>query len=222
MRLRYIIESSNTPQLTVPFPEQEKTLNLTTKNEKVFAIKEIKEFLYNIVPDQRDEIIQNIAHKLKVDLGKLPRNLLLSWDVIKKMNHEGLITFGSHTVTHPMLLNIPKEVANHEIVQSKKDIENRINQSITSFFYPDGHLSEGIKHLVRDAGYRSAISTIHGLNTIKTDLFELKRISSGNSPFLCVFAFNLTGLLGKFRRYIKKILNSILVKVYRKNYAEKN
>lgn len=163
MRLNYIIKATKEDFLKMSFLDEEKMFSLKTMSEKLFTIKEIKKFLYNVVPEEKDKIIESIVNELKVNINEIPTNLLLSWDEIKKMNEEGLVSFGSHTLTHPMLLKMPTEVVIREVSKSKIDIESKVGQEITSFCYPDGYFSEDIKNIVRDAGYHTAISTIYPL-----------------------------------------------------------
>ena len=105
-----------------------------------------------------------------------------------------------------MLLKMPTDVIMHEIVKSKKDIESKIGQRLTSFCYPDGYFSEKLKVVVRNSGYRTAVSTIYGLNTKETSPYELRRIEVGNQP-LCVFAMNIAGILGRIQLFKKKFIN---------------
>jgi len=94
------------------------------------------------------------------------------------------IEFGSHTITHPMLSRIPPEAARREIGDSKRMLEDRLGIEVPYFCYPRGDLSDAVKRIVRDEGYRAACSTLPGLNDRRTDLFELRRtyISRRDSP----------------------------------------
>lgn len=150
-----------------------------------------------------------------INLSEIP-DILLSWD--DKMNEKRLVTFGSHTLTHPMLLKMPAAVATREVAKSKADIEGWLGEKITSFCYPDGYFSEKIKDIVREAGYRTAVSTVNGLNTDETDPYELRRIG-GRQSILVRFCLECGRDSGKNAKVREETTNAR--EVNRRSYAGK-
>lgn len=71
----------------------------------------------------------------------------------------GVFTYGSHTVTHPMLSDLDTDSAREEIEVSKRDLETRFGTEISTFCYPAGNFSAQTLDLVREAGYRAAVVT---------------------------------------------------------------
>ena len=103
---------------------------------------------------------------------------MLSWDEIRVMSWHN-ISFGAHTVTHPILTRMPLAEAAEEIITSKKTIEKQLQTPIKLFAYPNGScddFNDSIKKVLRDAGFLCAVTTIWGTNIVHTDPFELKRI----------------------------------------------
>jgi len=82
---------------------------------------------------------------------------------------------GSHTLTHPHLTRLSQADAREEIVDSKKFLEDLFGVGIEHFCYPYGDWNETVRDLVHDAGYRTACTTINGVNTPATASLELKR-----------------------------------------------
>ncbi len=72
---------------------------------------------------------------------------LLSWGEIIEMSKYG-IEFGAHTLNHPYLPQINLEDAEHEILQSKVEIEDRIQKSVEFFAYPYGFFDKNIEKIV--------------------------------------------------------------------------
>ena len=107
----------------------------------------------------------------------------LDWREVKEMQAQGM-EFGSHTLTHPMLSQVPHDVARREIGESRRMLEDRLGTGIPFFCYPRGDFNGAVKRMVRDEGYRAACSTLPGLNDRRTDLFGLRRtyISRHDSP----------------------------------------
>ena len=105
------------------------------------------------------------------DSRDLDPNLMLTWDDVKIMHKHG-ISFGSHTVNHPILSRLRMEKARCEIYDSKRIIEEKLGSTVTTFAYPGGKkedFSEEIKEIVGDAGYTCALTAIFGANTIAHD-----------------------------------------------------
>lgn len=113
---------------------------------------------------------------LIVDEVERPLGDRLGWKQIQKMQDSGLVTFGSHTVTHPWLPEVKSEVAlRYEIFNSKSILEEKLKRQVNCFSYPGGRFNEHIKDLVARAGYKLAVATSPGKRYSKNDLFLLKR-----------------------------------------------
>ncbi len=85
---------------------------------------------------------------------------------------------GSHTLTHPYLTQIPKDQARQEIVASRKKLEDLFARPIEHFCYPYGDWDNAVRDLVIDAGYKTACTTIPGVNTPRDSPFALKRFTA--------------------------------------------
>jgi len=48
------------------------------------------------------------------------------------------LTFGSHTMTHPILANLPVSELDWELATSRQVIENQIGKAVRLFAYPNG------------------------------------------------------------------------------------
>ena len=118
------------------------------------------------------------------------------------MLNSGFVSFGSHTSTHPNLNNIAVEEVKKEICESKTDIELLLNQSIDHFAYPKGCYSQKHFDILRDAGYKTAVTIIPGWNNFKNEThpFELKRIFLSGIDDVAMFAAKLSGLWYKIHR----------------------
>ena len=63
-----------------------------------------------------------------------------------------------------------------EIVESKAQLEQILDQRVNSFAYPHGSLSTETAHIVREAGFTCACSALAGLVGPSTDRFQLPRM----------------------------------------------
>lgn len=100
---------------------------------------------------------------------------LLSWNDVVQLDREGTLTFEAHSVTHPNLLALDAASARAEIAGSKVALEARLGRPVAAFSYPAGLFEGRERQLVREAGYRLAVSCEPGVNLPSTDRFALRR-----------------------------------------------
>ena len=145
--------------------------------------------------DQKKMLINNLATAggVKIPDG-LGEKLNLSWSEIHAMSSNG-IDFGAHTVTHPVLTRASLQQAKYEIFQSKVEIENRLNKQVTAFAYPRGMLGDFNAQtvaLLKQAGFKCAVTGIPGMISQQTDPYKFGRIAPGDNRH--AFKFLASGL----------------------------
>lgn len=126
------------------------------------------------------------------EIGKPGR---LNWGQIKEMQASGLISFGSHTMTHPFLETISSdETLAMEISRSRQLLEQELGRPVRTFSYPCGRFTERVKSFVQDAGYSSAVVTNPGSSCPDDDIFALKRLRiSENAANMFIFWAETSG-----------------------------
>lgn len=83
----------------------------------------------------------------------------LTWEQLREMVADPLVTIASHSMTHPDdLRELPADRLRQEIVESKRVLETELGISIKDFVYPVGKYDEAVKEWVQQAGYRSALT----------------------------------------------------------------
>ena len=80
----------------------------------------------------------------------------LTWNEVQQLAKSDMVSIGGHTITHPILPNCPSMIANREIVESKRMIEDRLGCEIKHFSYPNGDFTEREMGMVKQAGYVTA------------------------------------------------------------------
>lgn len=148
----------------------------------------------NINQRQKDRFIEGLAKELGVKSYPKIDNTMLLWEDAIELDRAGF-GIGSHTVTHPNLPNSDDEYAEYEIKESKNIIEEKLSKTINLFAYPNGgtlaHFNEYIKTVVKDAGFIGAVTSIDGLISKRSDIYELKRKGVGDNMRLCLLATEL-------------------------------
>jgi peptidoglycan/xylan/chitin deacetylase (PgdA/CDA1 family) len=88
--------------------------------------------------DQMRAVIRHLAAEYGVDSAALTRRECLSWNEIKALARDPLITIGAHTVNHYMLAKFPPEVVSRELERSRDDIAARIDVRPRHLAFPVG------------------------------------------------------------------------------------
>ncbi len=125
----------------------------------------------------------------------------LTWAEIKEMSRNG-ISFGSHTKEHLVLSRLTDQnTLWDEIAGSKAMIEQSAGIPVLYFSYPIGVFTQQIKDLVKEAGYKAAVTTNRGKDYSNTrDLYELHRVSVRNGDLSWSFWGKLSGYYNFFRK----------------------
>lgn len=88
---------------------------------------------------------------------------------------------GGHTHTHPILNSIDDTTAEFEIGECKARLEHLLGTEIRTFAYPNGvpekDFSERHKSIVRNTGYRIAVTTQAGYSRFGHDSYEIPRFT---------------------------------------------
>jgi len=128
----------------------------------------------------------SLQRKKRHDEAELKRETKLSDQQVQEMLDSGCIELGSHSMTHANFLRIESEAVGRELIDSKHALEERFGVSVGSFAYPFGLYHPQQVELVKQAGYRSAVTTREGIeNAGSWEPLALKRIKiSGKDNWL--------------------------------------
>lgn len=145
----------------------------------------------------------------------LRENLPLEPEHVLQMDRENM-EIGSHTLTHDKLNRLSNQRSWKEIKMSKLNLEDLIGHDIATFSYPYGSwldFSSLHKNMVEKAGYKSAVTSIYGGNSYKSNYFALRRIPVYETDDLETFDMKVNGyfswveklqwLLSHFNKYIR-------------------
>ena len=165
---------------------------LGTLAEKLVAQTEVLKVLRSLDDSGRSLWIDRLIDNLGVADRQEAPDLMLTWEDVKIMQQKG-ISFGSHTVTHPILSKLSIHRLRQEIFESKRILEENVGTAVTAFAYPVGRredFNEMTKNCLREAGYACALTSIFGSNSHGADLFELRR-GKPWEEYLPIFAAKL-------------------------------
>lgn len=154
--------------------------NFTLKGEIYNYTENIKAILKEMPQDTITRNLEELASRLKTNQDIIKSDLL-DWKGIKTLINSGW-EIGSHTLNHVNLAIECKETVVKELEESALIIENRTGFKITDFSYPFGkekHFDEFAVESVKKY-YRSAVTSVDGINKLGDDLFTFKRVMIAN------------------------------------------
>lgn len=136
-----------------------------------------RDFYTDVFPILKRYNIKAVAYIVSGFLDK--PNYMFTWQ-LKEIARNGLVEIGAHTIHHYALRGLDFLTAKYEIEESRKTLERLIGRPVVSFAYPDGSFDEQAMKLVREAGFRSAVTTTHGYEVNQNNKYSMYRIHPGN------------------------------------------
>jgi peptidoglycan/xylan/chitin deacetylase (PgdA/CDA1 family) len=107
---------------------------------------------------------------------------------------------GSHSLSHQRLNELPQDVAQYEIAQSRAVLHNMLGIPVEHFAYPFGHATADIVELVRHAGYSTAMTLLPGAARASDDRLQLPRILVNGEWGLWKFLLHVATPYERLRR----------------------
>ncbi len=163
----------------------------------------------------RETFLAELQQTLGVSLPKRGESndavLPMTWEQIRELEQGGWVSFGAHTMHHPILayLSDTTEVQS-EVEESRRVLEQKLGHPIRSFAYPVGkmqHIGDAGLQAVKTAGYKWAVTTFEEVVTLQSDPLLLGRLPGDIDLHWTVMACELTGLLGivsRFKKYLRR------------------
>jgi len=96
-----------------------------------------------------------------------------------EIGKDGLVEIGAHTVHHVWLKGRSLKDVSSEVFQSKVVLGKLIGKPVVSFAYPYGAFDEQAVQIVKDSGFKSATSTIPGIDQKQEYRYFLYRLRPG-------------------------------------------
>lgn len=92
------------------------------------------------------------------------------------LKKQGLVDFGSHSVNHQSMANLPVSEMKKEALESKTTLENVLQSPISMFCYPYGHFSKMTTRVLVEAHYDIAVTSRLGASNNYKSILNLKII----------------------------------------------
>jgi peptidoglycan/xylan/chitin deacetylase (PgdA/CDA1 family) len=170
-----------------------RSFDLSSTSARLEAATEIVTYLRTLPDWRRKECCAALEREVSLPQEEL-NDRMLDWEQVRTMHQAG-ICFGSHTMNHPVISRVSSQQMERELLDSKRIMEQRIGAPVEHFAYPFGRPADcgtEATEVLRRLGYRSAVTTTSGFNTLSTDPFRLRRVQLGEDQSLSMFACRLS------------------------------
>ena len=201
---------------------EDRTYHLERSEERILLAMAIDAYLRRTTSvAEREAFLKTMREVLDVstlstdedEMAALP----LTWAQIHEMAQSGLVSFGAHTMHHPILAKLadPKEVR-YEIEACRFMLEQQLGRDVTTIAYPFGQpeeVGDEAPKAVREAGYKWVLTTVQGFNTPQSEPHQLRRIYGDVSRHWLIMAVGTAG--------VWKSLASLLKLLRIRNYLDR-
>lgn len=168
-------------------------IDFAKKNKLItYSVESLKQ----IPNEKRNRMVLEVQN-----LIRLPREAL-TIEQIKEIATSKYVTIGSHTISHPILINCDDKESYSELKLSKSKIEKWVNKKVYCFAYPNGNYSKREINYLKEMGYTLAYTTRADYLTESSlsYIYEL--------PRFCVFeriskAEAICRILGVWEKFVK-------------------
>jgi peptidoglycan/xylan/chitin deacetylase (PgdA/CDA1 family) len=160
-RIRYILDEAPGSRLLLSYAGLPAEYDLSTPAKRHYAWKVIADYCFWLTSVARESWLEKFASDLSVVVPSVsPEEYApLSWAEVREMASAG-VEIGSHTMTHPRLVQIGGSELADEVKMSKARIEEEIGRTVHSFCYPYGTWADvgpAARDAVERSGYISAV-----------------------------------------------------------------
>jgi len=149
----------------------------------------------------------NIPATVFVPTALLPPNPmrtgLMTWDDMREIQKRGLVTFESHSRTHPHMPNVDATALKDELEGSAAELARELGRKPPYHAYPYGDKNNEVIEATKAAGYEAAFGITEGMINSGDNPFTLKRIQVDKSMNRVLFRIRLTSSIGIYREFSK-------------------
>jgi peptidoglycan/xylan/chitin deacetylase (PgdA/CDA1 family) len=153
------------------------TLTIADEATRLLAVRRVEQYLKYLPLARRERLIAHLENLSGTDplvLDRMPEA------DVRTLHAKGF-AIGAHTINHPILTLCNEQEARDEIAVARESLAALTGGQVNGFAYPNGRPAQDFNErhvrLVREAGYRYAVTTQWGAATAGTSLFQIPRFT---------------------------------------------
>jgi peptidoglycan/xylan/chitin deacetylase (PgdA/CDA1 family) len=137
-----------------------------TRKDRQATIGTIDRYLARLDGIKAEIALGSLAENHGVDVEGLCREQIMSWDEIRRLAGDGLVTIGAHSIDHFALSGLCRDELARQVAGSKARVEEEIGRPCRHFSYPFGNSDAvGPREIAQAAaaGFSTAVTTRRGV-----------------------------------------------------------
>lgn len=206
-RLREAMAGGQRARLEVEVGGERFVAPLGTPELAQAASRSLAERLKTVPDMERTRVLADVETVLDVDLGDHPppKCAPMTWDEVRSCARRG-VSFGPHTITHPILSQLDDSAARGEIEGSWSRLREQTSGAVPVFCYPNGNVADVTRREIatlRDLGFDGAVTAVGGY--VSPTLWH----ASAESRFLMP-RFGYNGNPAAFKQIVSGVLRARL------------
>jgi len=162
----YFLEDALTANWRLTFRWQGQPYDLLTDTPEARDVAyDVLAGLFRSLGSNRDDLVQCLAEATEVDPLASTRRLSMTWDEVRQMAADPLVTIGAHTHAHHSLNQLSDAELLVEVRDARVELEAQIGRPVRHFAYPFGGsnaVNEREFALVRSLGFSTMVTTRAG------------------------------------------------------------
>jgi len=137
-----------------------------TASAKRETFRVLHGWLLEIDEDRQRQVVGELAWRYGIDAKALTGAEMMTWDQVRELAADPLVTIGAHTIGHYALAKLPEARARAEMRDGARVLEAATGTMPRHFAYPYGNLSAAGPREYRIAaelGFSTAVTTLRGM-----------------------------------------------------------
>jgi peptidoglycan/xylan/chitin deacetylase (PgdA/CDA1 family) len=150
-RVEYIFRRTGRKQLRVVLGPRRLTYNWSDLTDRARVQMDFTARCKEVPEPEKEAAIGELAAEAGVEVPKRapPEYAPMSWDDARACEKRGM-TFGPHTVTHPVLARTSSDQTRREIIDSWMRLHEEVQQAVPVFCYPNGRWQDFSAREIRE------------------------------------------------------------------------
>ena len=172
-KVSYLLRETEIRSFVYPIGESKYSYSLNSEKDRRSAMWDIQKLLKLLPWDSVEQAINTLAEITQIKLPVEPPEGFrpISWSQARKLEETGIVSFGPHTVSHPILSRVSDEQSHEEINLSWEKLKHELQNPCPIFCYPNGTATDFGKReieIIKKTDMLGALSTIHSQLQVQT------------------------------------------------------
>jgi peptidoglycan/xylan/chitin deacetylase (PgdA/CDA1 family) len=148
-------------RVSFEIPGLPRHLSTRSMDEKRAAFRLLTQYIHQNIPTRR-HLPEMLMSKAMASDECLIAEQFLSWDELRKLDADPLITIGGHTMTHASLCDLREDDAMGEIERGRQRLAAELDTTVAHFAYPYSSCGPREFRLAARAGFATAVTGFDG------------------------------------------------------------